>query len=127
MNLSSAGGRLPDLRMANTREDAPHSAFVGSLGSFRNYLNEEFNRVIVELAATDQWWALSPRVPPTIMNTANSGTSTTQGWAELERQLITEHGRPPRALLFVVKFHWNFGTLAQLGRRCDRHLTDTDV
>lgn len=111
-----------------THENAMYSAFVGSLASFRGYLNKEFNRVVVELASTHQWRVLSLPVAtfPTSIDTDKVAPSRL-GWIDVEHKLVTEHGRPPSALLFVLKFHWNYGVLAQLGRRHDRHTTDSNM
>jgi hypothetical protein len=102
-----------------------YKALVGSMASLHGYLNQEFNQMVVELTARHRW----NRLPP------SSHTRSTKllvgeahgSWPEIESRAIAVHGHTPSALLFIVKFHWNYRTLVNLGPRLPHHLPGTNM
>lgn len=93
-------------------EPTPYNALVGSVGSFHGYLNEEFNQIVVELSTRHRWQS----VPP-----------STDGVASTKLPEDRAYGREPSTLLFLLKFHWNYGLLAKLGPRLVHDLPDTTM
>lgn len=98
------------------------NAFVGNLDSFRGYLNDEFNQLIVELATRHQWRALQLDVARALLPIAGRKKG---GWAN--RGLVAANDYAPSTLLFVLKFRWNYGVITQLGLQHDRILTNIVV
>lgn len=79
----------------------------------QGYLNEEFHLVVATLAsrASSQQWRTF---------TVEAGRRSRSGlaspsWDGLKRRAIALYGRVPSALLSVVKFHWDYVALSQLG------------
>lgn len=92
-------------------EPTPYSALVGNVASFHGYLNGEFNQIVVELSTRHRWQSVPPRT---------DGVTSTK----LPKQRA---GRAPKTLLFLIKFHWNYGLLAKLGPRVAQVLPDTTI
>lgn len=103
------------------------NALVGSAASFHGYLNEEFNQIVVELSARHKWQYLtsnthvrSPK-PPDVQARDNAV------WSNIASQAITLHGRAPRTLLFLLKFHWDYEILANIGSHVAHDLPKTTM
>jgi len=102
-------------------------AFIGSLSSFRGYLNEEFNQAIVALAESHRWRPFSLDLSVPSISTLNpDGVPLETSWTNVEHRLVKKYGRLPSALLFAVKFHWNYVRVARLGARRD-HMPNTQM
>lgn len=93
----------------------PYFAYYGREASYKGYLNEEFHLLLQGLASPRfRWRHISVDKPP---------KETT--WLDVEEASGRQHGCAPSALLFVIKFHWEFANLVQLGPRVPGVLDNT--
>jgi hypothetical protein len=100
-------------KLSTTRREheSPYYAFVGNNASFRGYLNAEFHQIIQNIAADRRWTSLG-------VDDDGGGdrkAARVLTWSSIDRRAIEKYGHLPAALLFTLKFHWNYAAMAQLG------------
>lgn len=103
--------------VATTEGETPrYYAFIGHVALFRGYLNDEFNQIIAYVARDAHWKSLA-------LEDNNDRVKARRGarsrgaptWARIQHQAVEQYGSMPAALLFFLKFHWNYAAMAQLG------------
>jgi hypothetical protein len=103
-------------------KEGGYFALVGDSASFRSHINGETYQMLNELSTRYQWRHLSIKKA---LRKSRDGAPNRTSWAHLERQAVTDYGCLPSALLFVIKFHWNYLALERLGPRLGHHMHGT--
>lgn len=98
-------------------------AVVGKTSELHGYLNDEFHQLTSTLLspanAGKKWRAIPLERDASMPGGDDSEAEHTLfrcsgAWNDLERKATALYGRTPSVLLFALKFHWNYATLARM-------------
>jgi hypothetical protein len=109
--VDSREATITKLSATRREHEHPYYAFVGNNASFRGYLNEEFHQIIQNIAADRRWKSIGVDDD----GGGDSNAARVLTWSSIDRRAIETCGQLPAALLFLLKFHWNYAAMAQLG------------
>lgn len=104
----SAGVRIPELgaaaQLAAGSTNAPVFAYVAVMRDYARYLTTEFHTVLRGLTNTYAWSGIALDQPLDKVT-----------WNDIITGVPGGGSRAPAVLMFVIQFHWEFVTLANLG------------